>query len=371
MHAGRSRGWVAILCALAMGCGGGRTENQSQQEASTESAAESQNRGEQAQTGSGEPASAADPREGGQRDPPAKTAKAPVKTLLDKRDGYRTWLKEQVDFKAGPAPRPPRDVFRLVKYPSPAGKLSAYVTPSPDDGNKHPAVLWSHGGFGGIGSTYWTKQDPENDQSARAFREAGIVMMCPSWRGENDNPGRFEMFYGEVDDLLAARDYLAALDYVDPDRIYLAGHSTGGTMTLLAAESTDQFRAAFSFGGSPNVGSIVKGGIAFRNYPVPFDYKSPVEVKLRSPLQHVTSIRRPTFYFEGSSSFYIPQAITMEAIAKRNDVPFRAFQVAGGDHFNILAPLTRLIAEKILADTGETCNISFTNEEIQKAFRER
>ncbi len=50
--------------------------------------------------------------------------------------------------------------------------------------------------------------------------------------GENDNPGQFELFYGEVDDAVAAIDYLRSVPYVDPSRIYLAGHSTGGSITL-------------------------------------------------------------------------------------------------------------------------------------------
>ena len=34
-------------------------------------------------------------------------------------------------------------------------------------------------------------------------------------------------FYGELEDLDSAREYLASLPYVDPKRIYVVGHSTG------------------------------------------------------------------------------------------------------------------------------------------------
>jgi dipeptidyl aminopeptidase/acylaminoacyl peptidase len=61
-------------------------------------------------------------------------------------------------------------------------------------------------------------------------------MMFPSLRGGNDNPGRHGGFYGEVDDVLAAHDYLSRQPYVDPKRIYPGGHSTGGTLALLTAE---------------------------------------------------------------------------------------------------------------------------------------
>jgi dipeptidyl aminopeptidase/acylaminoacyl peptidase len=43
--------------------------------------------------------------------------------------------------------------------------------------------------------------------------------MTPTLRGENGNPGNFECFYGEVDDVIAAGRYLATLPYVDPKHI--------------------------------------------------------------------------------------------------------------------------------------------------------
>ena len=73
-------------------------------------------------------------------------------------------------------------------------------------------------------------------------------MMYPSLRGGNNNPGHMESFFGEVDDVLAARALLAKLPYVDPERIYLGGHSTGGTLALLVAECSGAFRGVFAFG---------------------------------------------------------------------------------------------------------------------------
>src|SRR5207247_1321869 len=130
----------------------------------------------------------------------------------------------------------------------PAGNLVAYLTDDPRDGRRHPAVVWAHGGFGGIGA-----DEVAADGYLDTFAKAGLVVMVPSWRGENDNPGKFELFYGEVDDALAAVEYVSRLPYVDPARVYLVGHSSGGTVTLLAAESTDRLRAAFSLAGAPDM----------------------------------------------------------------------------------------------------------------------
>src|SRR6266571_5866158 len=214
-------------------------------------------------------------------------------SLRDARRDFATQLvrKQKID---EPVPDPPPRFFRVVKYDSPVGKLAAYLSPSPQEGKKHPALIWLFGGFSNsIGETAWEQGPPENDQSASAFREAGIVMMYPSLRGGNNNPGFIEGFYGEVDDVLGASDYLAKLDYVDPKRIYLGGHSTGGTLALLVAESTDRFRAVFSFGP-------VEDASGYGSKYLPFDISNRQEVDLRTPIKWLQAIRNPTFIFEGT-----------------------------------------------------------------------
>ncbi|MEK6239777.1 MAG: hypothetical protein N2C14_34075, partial [Planctomycetales bacterium] len=115
-----------------------------------------------------------------------------------------------------------------------------------------------------------------------------------------------------------------------------------------------------------------ENGKAFGKYTIPFDASIKYEFTLRSPMRHVPSIRRPTFYFEGTSSTtYVAQAARMHDFAESRGIPFQAFPVRRADHFNILDPLTKLIAKKILADVEPDCNISFTNNEVQQAFRNR
>ena len=139
--------------------------------------------------------------------------------------------------------------------------------------------------------------------------------MFPSLRGGNDNPGTKEGFLGEVDDVLAAADYLARQDSVDPKRIYLGGHSTGGTLVLLVAEATDRFRAVFSFGPASDVGY----------YPadfIPFDTSNPREVELRSPGRWLSSIHGPTFVFEGTEQGNLSSLQVMAQATKNPMVHF-------------------------------------------------
>lgn len=239
-----------------------------------------------------------------------------------------------------PAPVPPKGVLELIRYPSPTGSLAAYIMPRPASGGKHPAIIWITGGDNNTIGNLWKKADPANDQTAAAFREAGIVTMYPSQRGGNDNPGFREGFYGEVDDVLAAADYLAKLDYVDPSRIYLGGHSTGGTLVLLTAEMSARFRGVFSFGPIDDI----------RYYGANFVYSDPknaTEVQLRSPIYWLESVSSPVFVIEGAGR---GNAESLEAMRARTSNPqLRFFKVPGRDHFSVLAPVSKLIAAKIVA----------------------
>ncbi|MCB1279197.1 GYF domain-containing protein [Prosthecobacter sp.] len=284
------------------------------------------------------------------------------KPLFEERQNHFPQWRESSFQAAGPADVPDGKVFELIHYQSPGGKMAAYLTPDPKDGKKHPAIVWAHGGFGGIGSYFWEPGGKRNDQSARAFREKGIVMMCPSWRGENDNPGRFELFYNELWDFLSAIEHVKRLPYVDPQRVYIGGHSTGGTMTLLAAVSSDSFRAAFSFGGMIDGVQTLGDGEGYGN--TPYDPNSKIDHRLRSPMRYASFIRRPTFYFEGGEYYDEGSAALMELRAMKY---FKSFHLPG-DHFDILHPITGLIAEKILQDTGTQCNISFTEQELTQRY---
>ena len=60
----------------------------------------------------------------------------------------------------------------------------------------------------------------------------------------------------------------------------------------------------------------------------------------------------------------------LRAMARANTNPkAQFFPVRGATHFSILAPATRLIADKILRDDGATSNLSFTEEELNALFR--
>jgi dipeptidyl aminopeptidase/acylaminoacyl peptidase len=252
-------------------------------------------------------------------------------------------------------PDPPPEVFNKVTYESPAGRLAAYLSPDPMDGMKHPAIVWITGGDCNSIGDVWTDAPASNDQTAAAFRKAGVIMMFPSLRGGNDNPGTKEGFLGEVDDVLAAAAFLAKQDYVAADRIYLGGHSTGGTLVLLVGEDSDRFRAVFSFGPADNVAG----------YPaefVPFDTSNPRELELRSPGLWLASIKAPVFVIEGTVDSNLE---SLQAMARASTNPQAHFlSVRGANHFSVLAPVCKLLADKIVHDDGASQGLSLTEQEL-------
>lgn len=261
-------------------------------------------------------------------------------TLIEARKGLVTRVVKTGE-SVGAPDVPTTNAFQLIRYQSPVGPLAAYLTPDPGDGQKHPAIVWITGGDNNSIGDVWSPGERSNDQSACAFRKAGIVMMFPSQRGGNDNPGQREGFLGEVDDILAATDHLAALPYVDPGQIYLGGHSTGGTMAMLVGECSDRYRAIFSLGPVAAVDQY-GGDYVYCN---PNDDE---EMLRRSPIYWLHCVKSPMYVFEGAGN---GNWDAVQLMLKENSNPqIHFFKVPGHDHFSVIAPLTEKLAEQILTN---------------------
>jgi hypothetical protein len=74
-------------------------------------------------------------------------------------------------------------------------------------------------------------------------------------------------------------------------------------------------------------------------------------------------MKKPVFVFEGTEP---PTNIdSLNAISRRSSNPLiHAHAVNGVSHFSILFPMTRLIARKIISDTGPTTNVAFSESEL-------
>jgi dipeptidyl aminopeptidase/acylaminoacyl peptidase len=206
--------------------------------------------------------------------------------------------------------------------------------PAAEEGTKRPAVVFLHGGFG-FGKEDW--------EMARPYRDAGFVVLAPVLRGEDGQAGTFTLFYGEVDDVLAAADYLGKQPYVDRNRLFVAGHSVGGILALLSAETSKRFRAAASFSGSPD--QVLYCRYGFPKKLIPFDLTNPRELQVRSPLAYAASFKCPVRIYYGTQERHLDKTSRrMAAVAKDKGLDVEALSVEGNHESAVPGAIKRSIA---------------------------
>jgi dipeptidyl aminopeptidase/acylaminoacyl peptidase len=229
-----------------------------------------------------------------------------------------------------PAPQPwphdlkPPEGVTEIEYRSGELSLKAWVTVPADASRKHPAILYVHGGFA-FGSDDW--------ETTKPFRSAGFVVLAPILRGENGQPGAFTLFYDEVDDVLAAGDYLGQRPYVDQEHLFVAGSSAGGTLALLASMASERFKAAASFSASPDQALLV----SHAKIEIPFDRSNPHELEMRSPLAFAASLKCPARIYYGTRDNFVLTSRRTAELAREADLDVEAIAIEG-DHESSIAP---------------------------------
>jgi dipeptidyl aminopeptidase/acylaminoacyl peptidase len=214
------------------------------------------------------------------------------------------------------------DGVREAAYRSGDMNLKTWIAMPEQSRARSPAVIFLHGGFA-FGA--------DDFDMARPYLTAGYVVATPILRGENGQEGHFSMFYDEVNDVLAAADYVRRQSFVDPAHVFLAGHSVGGTMTMLAGMASRQFRAIASFSGSPDQAAFTAEQPWSRI--VPFDQSNPAELEMRSPLAYARSFKSPARLFHGSQeSFFRESTRSLVSIARNSGLDVQAVPTEG-DHF--------------------------------------
>jgi dienelactone hydrolase len=264
---------------------------------------------------------------------PAETYDPLVKIQTEDYAKARSQFKTKL-LRQGPAPQPWKPVkpptgVSEVEYASGMLKLKAWVGHSADEKRKSPAVLFLHGGFAFDYPDDWNVSQP--------YRDAGFVVLTPMLRGENGQAGYFSFLYNEVEDVLAAAEYLSKLPYVDAKRLYLAGPSAGGTLALLTAMTSSRFRAVASFSASPDqVLLCARAKNAARDVPV--DINDLRELEMRSPLAYAASLKCPARIYVGTQEPQFQKTNQLTArLAKEHGVDAEAILVEG-DHESSVPP---------------------------------
>lgn len=255
-----------------------------------------------------------------------------LQSYAQERGAYKTQLR-----RTGPSPQPYEKLAlpalaTEIRFPSGDLLLKGWLVRPRGRVEPLATVIYLHGGFA---------FDLGDYEAALPFVETGYAVMYPFLRGENGNPGNFELMYGEVDDALAAARWLIARGTT---RIAFFGHSIGGGTAELAALLHD--------------GPLLLSGSAGALYPpeafrswrgwAPFDTADEKEVRLRSFLPHLPSLKRRHWAYVGSEE---PQAALVpeyRQMAAMHDAPL-SIVVVPGDHQASLAPAV----QAFLAELGK------------------
>ena len=188
--------------------------------------------------------------------------------------------------------------------------------------NKVPVLVWVHGGPGG--------------QSRRGYSATiqhlvnhGYGVLAANNRGSSGYGKTFNHMddrkHGHVDlkDIIAAKDYLVGLDWVDPERVGIIGGSYGGYMVGAAlAFSPDTFDVGIDIFGVMNwvrtLTNIPPWWAAFKEslYDEMGDPATDGERhRAISPLFHTKNIRAPLLVVQGANDPRVLQVESDELVA--------------------------------------------------------
>jgi acetyl esterase/lipase len=248
-------------------------------------------------------------------------------------------LRRKPSPETGPPLTPPPGV-KEVRYRSGSHELLGFLALPKGDADlshRRAAIVFFHGGFA---------FSPEDFVLAEPFADAGFVVFMPTLRGENGNPGVFEMLLGEIEDAKAAVQWTAKLDYVDPARVYTFGHSSGGAISALLSLRRD---VPVKHGGSS--GGLY-GGEVFDRWKdkVPFEARLPKERRLRLLLGNLADMHRPHHAYVGDADGH--DAIAARVKAERQTM--LSLHEVPGDHFTSLPKAAELYIERIRSEGSVT-----------------
>ncbi len=230
---------------------------------------------------------------------------------------------------------------RLITFPTTGGDTAHAVYYPPENpefegpaGERPPLLVHIHGGptssvspVFSLATMFWT---------SRGF---GVVDV--NYRGSTGFGRAYrEKLEGEwgvvdVDDAVAAAEYLASIGEVDGARLAISGGSAGGYTTLAALAFRDCFAAGASHYGIADIEMLMGESHKFESrYETRLIGSDPVVWRERSPLSSVEDIDVPVALFQGLEDKVVPpnQAVVIAKALANRGIPHVHIEYEGEGH---------------------------------------
>ncbi len=220
---------------------------------------------------------------------------------------------------------------------------------------KYPLLMLIHGGPQSAWGESWTYR-----WNAQVMAGAGYVVVLPNPRGSTGYGQKFtddikEEWGGKpYDDLMAVTDYVAALPYVDGERMAAAGGSYGGYMVNWLLGQTNRFKALVSHSGVFDLRSMA--GETEELWFVTWEFKgfpwdNPDLYAKQSPSYYVQDFKTPTLITHGELDYRVPvgQSMQLFTALQTKKVPSKMVLFPDEGHW-ILKPQNSLLWYKSVLD---------------------
>jgi dienelactone hydrolase len=210
-----------------------------------------------------------------------------------------------------------------VVFPSGGRELHGFLW-KPEGNGPFRAILWNHG----------SEKLPGSQPALASFYTAhSYVFFIPHRRGQGRSPGDYiqdliarappperarrmiELQQSELDDVIAALNYLKSRPFVDPARIAISGCSYGGIQTLLAGERD----------------LAIKALVPFAPGAMSWEQNVPLQDRLIRAVDHA---KAPVFLVQAENDFDLApiRVLSKEASKKHKDFQSKIYPAFGHTH---------------------------------------
>ena len=206
---------------------------------------------------------------------------------------------------------PPGQPWRSFSFPSSDGQLIQGWVATPEGTGPFPTILETHGGPTAVTTEHFSP-------GAQSWLDHGFAFASINYRGSVTFGKAFErqiwgdLGHWEVEDMVAARDFLVSEGIARPDEILLTGWSYGGYLTLMG------------LGKRPELWAGGMAGIAIADWTIQYEdtadtlkgyqvalfggtpQEKPGQYAASSPITYAERVRAPVLVIQGSNDTRCP-----------------------------------------------------------------